>query len=768
MPQLRSENPTPGGLDGLLAAGDKVPADKVAESKEAELKLQLQAHNERDKRQTVLGGVFDGIYRGDDQSKAALNELSQELKAARTSGDKDLYQRTAERVDKAVQADKDSLWTADTVTGVGSSAVKVGGLFMAIAATKGRALMASGAATFALYGLDQAHSQDSFSQQLTDFGLGGTKGLAMTAAFKALGKLEVNPVLRGVTYGTSGRLIDLGLSRQTYENPASNGQFDLGHGLKTTLEGTFASRAMVTDAVLFGVSSKLSGGLDKLVGPQLNSSLVYKTMSTSSMFGLSSGMHAEFVRQEAMGEKFDLSKLMIRGLAQATADGLAGVPAGRYSAGIAARESVRQAPETQGEPSQLSALVKPEVVAAKPEVNAAKPEGTVSSGGQRNVVASESILPDGSRFILKNDGTKVTLHLNGDKVIDKPGEPLVTVKPDGRVLRQTADGKITETRSKENTPLDERPLNVASGAYEGIGKLMSNFASRPFTLDGRRYESVEGFYQGLKWSDPAQRVEIAKLSGAEAKSAGRGSKAKSFEYDGTTIEFRSAEHYALMKRAIKASLEQNPQVMQEFLQTYPRPIEHKTGRRDNPNSGYPNSVFVSTLAEVRAELLPKAIAPLEVKPDAAAVTSTEGAMKVSELIKSIKTPEAIANHNLDLYAKALADFGTKGSSVVATGSDAVVLKLQDGNILKVGSRANTREPESFDMPVLKSGTLEAEGRTVRYVVQPEAQPAKASDLGTFLATISGKGFRMTDPGISQIGLYEGQVKLLDPFAVTRN
>jgi hypothetical protein len=143
-------------------------------------------------------------------------------------------------------------------------------------------------------------------------------------------------------------------------------------------------------------------------------------------------------------------------------------------------------------------------------------------------------------------------------------------------------------------------------------------------------------------------------------------------------------------------------------------------------------------------------------------------VKVSDLIRSIKGPEARANHNLSLYRKAFCDFSAEGESVVATGSDSVVLKLQDGNILKISSHTITRELEPFDLPMLTSGTMQAEGRTIYYVIQPEAEPAALSDFAMFLRILTDHGFRMTDPGISQIGIYQGQVKLLDSFAVTKD
>lgn len=795
MPEGRDINAKPVSLDALLKLGDKPenavpPGGEQAAAQEARLALQLQAHDNQERKQTFLGAAFNGLYGGEKESGANLTKIASEMQQARLSGDSERYKASAAKVEDAIKADNDALWTNDLVTGVGSGAVKAGGLFMAIAATKGKALFGAGAATFTLFGLDQAKTNDTLGNQATDFALGGTKGIVTAASFKALSHGEINPMARGVAFGTSGRLIDLGLSRETYHNPDTNSGFDFSTGVERTLSGTFASRAMVADALLFGVSSKLAGGVSRFVGPEVASSQVFKTVSTSSMFGLSSGLYAEFTNQQQTGE-FNLGRLATRGLLQATADGLAGIPAGRYSASLAARtaestsiaspavvkEVVPGKPEMAAGKAEVVAG-KTEVVAGRPEIVSGKPEQPLADGpAQRQIQkASDVTLADGTRIIEKPNGTKVTVFKNGDRVLEEPGAPKITFKTDGRVIREMADGKIVEHRSKFNTPLDERPLNIASGAFESIGKALSNFARRPFVLDGKQYESVEGFYQGLKWSDPVKRAEVAQLSGPDAKSAGRGSKATSFEYEGKTIDFRSPEHYALMKRAIKASLEQNPAILAEFQATSPRPMEHKTGRRENPKSGYPSAEFIKTLLEVRSETLAAkgdgsigaGRPPLDNPAGKMTDNTNNGVVPVSDLLKTIKSPEAQVNHDLKLYVDAFKDSGMQASSVVATGRDAVVLKLEDGNILKITTRTTTRAEEPFDMPVLSSGYKSVDGRQVKYTIQPEAQPATRTHLGEFLQTLTRHGYRMTDPGISQIGLHDGLVKLLDPYAVTKN
>jgi predicted NAD-dependent protein-ADP-ribosyltransferase YbiA (DUF1768 family) len=203
----------------------------------------------------------------------------------------------------------------------------------------------------------------------------------------------------------------------------------------------------------------------------------------------------------------------------------------------------------------------------------------------------------------RNDG-RIVLFSSGDKVIELPGQAIRTEKPGGWIITEQPDGQVSESRIKSRIPFEEKPLNVASGAREAIGKALSNFAERFFVMDGRRYASIEAFYQGLKWADAIKRAEVAGLSGKAAKFGARGApQSNTFDYEGTKYHFGSLEHHQLIKRAIRESLTQNPEVRAQFVETYPRPIEHKTGRREYSNSAFPGSVFTGILTELRSEFV---------------------------------------------------------------------------------------------------------------------------------------------------------------------
>src|SRR3989338_4634539 len=115
--------------------------------------------------------------------------------------------------------------------------------------------------------------------------------------------------------------------------------------------------------------------------------------------------------------------------------------------------------------------------------------------------------------------------------------------------------------------------------------IFSNFAATPFTLDGKKYASVEGFWQMMKYPDPQDkddprfrndlvwkytRAEVAQLSGFEAKEAGDATKENYkklgitwISYQGKRMEYKGKnkeDHYKLIFRAIKAKIDQNEKV----------------------------------------------------------------------------------------------------------------------------------------------------------------------------------------------------------------
>jgi predicted NAD-dependent protein-ADP-ribosyltransferase YbiA (DUF1768 family) len=148
-----------------------------------------------------------------------------------------------------------------------------------------------------------------------------------------------------------------------------------------------------------------------------------------------------------------------------------------------------------------------------------------------------------------------------------------------------------------------KPINISSAGDEEIGRQMSNFAATPFTLDGRRYASVEGFYVGLKFRDAESRAKAAGLAGHEAYAFGKSSTATETEYAGQLFALGGPEHHALIARAIRAKLEEHPELAREFARTHPRPIVHVTREPERPGTFMPAAALCRILTALRDELI---------------------------------------------------------------------------------------------------------------------------------------------------------------------
>lgn len=127
----------------------------------------------------------------------------------------------------------------------------------------------------------------------------------------------------------------------------------------------------------------------------------------------------------------------------------------------------------------------------------------------------------------------------------------------------------------ERTEACREPLNVVSHSSDPRCRIVSNLANTPFELDGRRYRSVESFWQGLKFASDAERRQIAKLDGDDARQAG------SKQGYGATVVYESQEipvgawaHWQLMERACQAKFAQSEEAREALLATGNRPLVH--------------------------------------------------------------------------------------------------------------------------------------------------------------------------------------------------
>ena len=176
--------------------------------------------------------------------------------------------------------------------------------------------------------------------------------------------------------------------------------------------------------------------------------------------------------------------------------------------------------------------------------------------------------------------------------------------------------------SWEILPQAAGPGEVILSKRNELG-LLSNFAATPFEFEGKRYASVEGFwqmmkypegpddarakFQGLEWK--YTREQVAQMTSFEAKNAGTLAEENMKQmniswvtYKGQQIEYRSqtpGEHYRLIVAATRAKVMQNPEVMKVLLATGDLILKPDHHQGDNPPPAWR---YYEILTQLRTEL----------------------------------------------------------------------------------------------------------------------------------------------------------------------
>ena len=142
----------------------------------------------------------------------------------------------------------------------------------------------------------------------------------------------------------------------------------------------------------------------------------------------------------------------------------------------------------------------------------------------------------------------------------------------------------------EILPQEAGPGEVIVSKRHELG-LLSNFAATPFDFRGRRYASLEGFWQmmlypegpedqrarfpGLEWAHT--RDQVAQMTAFEAKRAGEAAERNMqamgiawVSFEGRHFDYRPTRpgrHYRLIVAATRAKVRQNPEVRRVLLAT---------------------------------------------------------------------------------------------------------------------------------------------------------------------------------------------------------
>ncbi|TSC92621.1 MAG: hypothetical protein CEN89_551 [Candidatus Berkelbacteria bacterium Licking1014_7] len=91
-----------------------------------------------------------------------------------------------------------------------------------------------------------------------------------------------------------------------------------------------------------------------------------------------------------------------------------------------------------------------------------------------------------------------------------------------------------ESKFIPQSEIEKNIINIGSRGETETEMMLSNFAHTPFKLDDVHYESVEGFWQSIKFPEGSkERVETAEFIGGKAKRAGKSTRGiREIEYQG--------------------------------------------------------------------------------------------------------------------------------------------------------------------------------------------------------------------------------------------
>lgn len=175
----------------------------------------------------------------------------------------------------------------------------------------------------------------------------------------------------------------------------------------------------------------------------------------------------------------------------------------------------------------------------------------------------------------------------------------------------------------EIMPQEAGPGEVILSKRNELG-ILSNFAATPFEYRGVRYASLEGFWQMMLYPENKDdirakdlhvtwkytREQVSRMTAFEAKEAGTLAEENMkklgigwVSFEGKRFEYRPeerGEHYRLIEEAMRAKLDQNPEVKRILLATGDLTLkpDHITSPDDPPAWKY-NEIWMKIRKELQ-------------------------------------------------------------------------------------------------------------------------------------------------------------------------
>jgi predicted NAD-dependent protein-ADP-ribosyltransferase YbiA (DUF1768 family) len=133
---------------------------------------------------------------------------------------------------------------------------------------------------------------------------------------------------------------------------------------------------------------------------------------------------------------------------------------------------------------------------------------------------------------------------------------------------------------------------------------LSNFAPHPFVIDGVQCNSMEGFLQSLKFSNPDMQKQVCLMVGKQAKFKGKDKKwwkTQTLYWKGEQFDRHSFFYQDLLDKAYTA-LSKNDGFRRALIASGNSALTHSIGKSDPAHTVLTREEFCSRLLKLRKTL----------------------------------------------------------------------------------------------------------------------------------------------------------------------
>jgi predicted NAD-dependent protein-ADP-ribosyltransferase YbiA (DUF1768 family) len=134
---------------------------------------------------------------------------------------------------------------------------------------------------------------------------------------------------------------------------------------------------------------------------------------------------------------------------------------------------------------------------------------------------------------------------------------------------------------------------------------LSNFAPHPFVIDGVQCNSMEGFLQSLKFSNPEMQKHVCTLVGFQAKLKGKHKnwwRTQFLFWQGQKIDRHSDDYQRLLDKAFICLFKQSSSFKQALKASGDSVLTHSMGKSDSHKTILTVQEFCSRLTKLRRTL----------------------------------------------------------------------------------------------------------------------------------------------------------------------